>query len=194
MPAGNTRRKMCSAGPTNWPFGNESWRAGSRSRCRWILRPAVFDVRGDNSEVPLPAALVKALEALARREGVTLHAVMLAGFMLLLARYSGQNDVMVGTPLANRNRPELGNLIGFFVNTLPLRRQIDPVRALPSLCERLRPRRCGRSSIRRCRWRRWWTLWRCRATFRGIRCSRSCSRWRARAAHRRVRTGCRWSI
>ena len=91
-----------------------------------FLRPAVFDVRGDNSEVPLPAALVKALEALARREGVTLHAVMLAGFMLLLARYSGQNDVMVGTPLANRNRPELGNLIGFFVNTLPLRRQIDP--------------------------------------------------------------------
>ncbi len=91
-----------------------------------FLRPAVFDVRGDNSEVPLPAALVKVLEALARREGVTLHAVMLAGFMLLLARYSGQNDVMVGTPLANRNRPELGNLIGFFVNTLPLRRQIDP--------------------------------------------------------------------
>ncbi|ASL93450.1 non-ribosomal peptide synthetase [Serratia marcescens] len=90
-----------------------------------FLRPAVFDVRGDNSEVPLPAALVKVLEALARREGVTLHAVMLAGFMLLLARYSGQNDVMVGTPLANRNRPELGNLIGFFVNTLPLRRQID---------------------------------------------------------------------
>lgn len=91
-----------------------------------FLRPAVFDVRGDNSEVSLPAALVKALEALARREGVTLHAVMLAGFMLLLARYSGQNDVMVGTPLANRNRPELENLIGFFVNTLPLRRQIDP--------------------------------------------------------------------
>ncbi|WP_411749983.1 non-ribosomal peptide synthetase [Serratia marcescens] len=91
-----------------------------------FLRPAVFDVRGDNSEVPLPAALVKALEALARREGVTLHAVMLAGFMLLLSRYSGQNDVMVGTPLANRNRPELEDLIGFFVNTLPLRRQIDP--------------------------------------------------------------------
>ncbi|MDI3196694.1 amino acid adenylation domain-containing protein [Serratia ureilytica] len=91
-----------------------------------FLRPAVFDVRGDNSEVSLPAALVKALEALARQEGVTLHAVMLAGFMLLLARYSGQNDVMVGTPLANRNRPELENLIGFFVNTLPLRRQIDP--------------------------------------------------------------------
>ncbi|OQV64398.1 hypothetical protein AK51_31790 [Serratia nematodiphila DZ0503SBS1] len=115
--------------------------------------------------MPLPAALVKALEALARREGVTLHAVMLAGFMLLLSRYSGQNDVMVGTPLANRNRPELEDLIGFFVNTLPLRRQIDPRQASPNLCERLQPRRCGRSSTRRCRWRRWWTLWRCRATF-----------------------------
>lgn len=91
-----------------------------------FLRPAVFDERGDNSEVPLPAALVKALDALARREGVTLHAVMLAGFMLLLSRYSGQNDVMVGTPLANRHRPELENLIGFFVNTLPLRRRLDP--------------------------------------------------------------------
>ncbi|SQI42934.1 Linear gramicidin synthase subunit D [Serratia plymuthica] len=50
----------------------------------------------------LPAELVASLDGLARREGVTLHAVLLAGFTLLLSRYTGQNDVMVGTPLANR--------------------------------------------------------------------------------------------
>ncbi|CAI0737355.1 amino acid adenylation domain-containing protein [Serratia entomophila] len=88
-------------------------------------RSGVFDLRGDNCEARLPAELVSALEALARREGVTLHAVLLAGFSLLLSRYAGQDDVLVGTPLANRSRPELANLIGFFVNTLPLRQQID---------------------------------------------------------------------
>jgi len=88
-------------------------------------RPAFADVRGDNVEVLLPAALIEALRALARRQGVTLHAVTLAGFVLLLSRYTGQDDVVVGSPLANRGQAELENLIGFFVNTLPLRHQLD---------------------------------------------------------------------
>ncbi|CAI0695474.1 Tyrocidine synthase III [Serratia plymuthica] len=89
------------------------------------VRPTAFDVRGDSREVTLPAELVASLDGLARREGVTLHAVLLAGFTLLLSRYTGQNDVMVGTPLANRGRPELEGVIGFFVNTLPLRNRLD---------------------------------------------------------------------
>ncbi|MEE4410184.1 MULTISPECIES: non-ribosomal peptide synthetase [unclassified Serratia (in: enterobacteria)] len=90
-----------------------------------FVRPGAFDVRGDNVEVVLPAELVASLDALARREGVTLHAVLLAGFTLLLSRYTGQDDVMVGTPLANRGRPELEGIIGFFVNTMPLRHRLD---------------------------------------------------------------------
>ncbi|CAO97963.1 non-ribosomal peptide synthetase [Erwinia tasmaniensis] len=89
------------------------------------VRPAAFDTRGDNCNVMLPAPLVTSLALLAREEGVSLHAVMLSAFTLLLARFTGQNDVMVGTPLANRGQPELENLIGFFVNTLPLRNRVD---------------------------------------------------------------------
>lgn len=88
-------------------------------------RPAEFDTRGDNCEVILPATLLASLSLLARAEGVSLHAVMLSAFTLLLARYTGQNDVMTGTPLANRAQPELEDLIGFFVNTLPLRNRVD---------------------------------------------------------------------
>ncbi|WP_045883228.1 non-ribosomal peptide synthetase [Pseudomonas chlororaphis] len=88
------------------------------------VRPASFDVRGSHCEVALPASLVAMLEALARNQGVTLHAVLLAGFTLLLARYTGQDDIMLGIPLANRSQPELEGLIGFFVNSLPLRNQV----------------------------------------------------------------------
>ncbi|HVS00656.1 MAG TPA: amino acid adenylation domain-containing protein, partial [Thermoanaerobaculia bacterium] len=59
--------------------------------------------------------------ALARREGATLFMVLLAGFQALLARYSGQDDLAVGSPVAGRNRVEIEGLIGFFVNTLVLR-------------------------------------------------------------------------
>lgn len=89
------------------------------------VRPATFDTRGDNCDVMLPAHLVASLGLLAREEGVSLHAVMLSAFTLLLARFTGQDDVMVGTPLANRGQPELEDLIGFFVNTLPLRNRVD---------------------------------------------------------------------
>ena len=62
-----------------------------------------------------------ALQALSRREGVTLFMTLLAAFQVLLARYSGQQDVVVGSPIANRTRSDLEGLIGFFVNTLVLR-------------------------------------------------------------------------
>ncbi|WDG51053.1 non-ribosomal peptide synthetase [Pseudomonas chlororaphis] len=99
------------------------------------LRPTFFDARGSHCEVLLAASLVAALESLARKEGVTLHAVLLAGFTLLLARYTNQDDIVVGTPLANRSQPELESLIGFFVNSLPLRNRVPDEL---SVCEFIR--------------------------------------------------------
>ena len=58
---------------------------------------------------------------MSRDEGVTLFMTLLAAFQVLLSRYSGQEDIVVGSPIANRNFAELEPLIGFFVNTLPLR-------------------------------------------------------------------------
>ena len=69
----------------------------------------------------LPPALLARLEALGRQEGATLFMMLLAAFNVLLRRYTGQDDLVVGTPVANRTHHELEPLIGFFVNLLPLR-------------------------------------------------------------------------
>ncbi len=86
----------------------------------------------------LPDDLVQKLSALSRREGVTLFMTMLAGFELLLARYTGQTDVAVGTPIAGRNRAETEGLIGFFVNSLVLRTDLSGNPTLPELLHRIR--------------------------------------------------------
>ncbi|KAB0511220.1 non-ribosomal peptide synthase/polyketide synthase [Pseudomonas extremorientalis] len=88
-------------------------------------RPAVQSYRGARLDIGLDAALVTALKALAQREGVTLFMLMLASFQTLLYRYSGQSDIRVGVPIANRNRAETERLIGFFVNTQVLKADID---------------------------------------------------------------------
>ena len=84
-------------------------------------RPATQSYRGAAEAVELPAGLVEALHRLARRGGATLFMTLLAGFQALLHRWTHQDDVLVGTPVANRVRSELEDLIGFFVNTLVLR-------------------------------------------------------------------------
>jgi amino acid adenylation domain-containing protein len=82
--------------------------------------------------------LTKALRDLCRREGVTLHMLLLAAFQILLHRYTGQDDICVGTPIANRTRSELETLIGFFVNTLVMRADFS---ASPSFSELLKQTR-----------------------------------------------------
>jgi amino acid adenylation domain-containing protein len=82
---------------------------------------AVRGPRGAAYTSRLPETLVAELKALSRREGCTLFMTLLAAFKALLQRYSAQADIIVGTPIANRNRAELEGLIGFFVNTLALR-------------------------------------------------------------------------
>jgi amino acid adenylation domain-containing protein len=88
-------------------------------------RPAVESNRGAIYAFTLPLELANALRGLARREGATLYMTLLAGFTLLLSRYSGQQDLLVGTPVANRNRAEIEDVVGFFVNTLVLRADLS---------------------------------------------------------------------
>ncbi|MFP2933118.1 amino acid adenylation domain-containing protein, partial [Pyxidicoccus sp. 3LG] len=88
-------------------------------------RPAVQSYRGAAHPVHLPRELSAALEALSQREGVTPFMALLAVWQLLLSRYSGQDDIVVGSPIAGRRHSEVEGLIGFFVNTLVLRSRID---------------------------------------------------------------------
>jgi pristinamycin I synthase-3/4 len=85
------------------------------------VRPATHTYRGAGEYLELSPALVENLKTLSRREGVTLYMTLLAAFNVLLARYSGQADICIGTPIAGRTRAETEELIGFFVNTLVLR-------------------------------------------------------------------------
>ncbi len=84
-------------------------------------RPPVPSGRGGWLPVALPAGLPRGLVDLGRGEGATLFMALLAGFAALLHRYSGQDDLTVGSPIASRNHQEIEPLIGCFVNTLPLR-------------------------------------------------------------------------
>ncbi|MDO3410236.1 amino acid adenylation domain-containing protein [Saccharibacillus sp. CPCC 101409] len=84
-------------------------------------RPDKQSFRGDTLRVGIGPALREALQRLADRSGTTLFTVMLAAYGTLLGRYAGQEDVIVGVPVANRSREELHGVIGMFVNTLPLR-------------------------------------------------------------------------
>lgn len=83
-------------------------------------RPPVQTYHGARHSKMLPKQLAKALKALSKREGMTLFMTLLAAFQTLLYRYTGQENIVVGTPIANRNRTEIEGLIGFFVNTLVL--------------------------------------------------------------------------
>ncbi|RIK37175.1 MAG: non-ribosomal peptide synthetase, partial [Chloroflexi bacterium] len=84
-------------------------------------RPPVASFRGDQLDVRLAPALVGGLKRLSAQAGTTLFMTLLAAFTTLLQRYTGQADIVVGAPIAGRNRAELEPLIGFFVNTLVLR-------------------------------------------------------------------------
>ncbi|MBC3246716.1 amino acid adenylation domain-containing protein [Pseudomonas lurida] len=88
-------------------------------------RPAQQSFRGARHDIVLEPALVAGLKALAQREGVTMFMLLLASFQAFLYRYSGQQDIRVGVPIANRNRVETESLIGFFVNTQVLKADLD---------------------------------------------------------------------
>jgi amino acid adenylation domain-containing protein len=88
-------------------------------------RPAIQSYRGKRQFLQLSKQLSEALETLSQREGVTLFMTMLAAFKTLLYHYAQQEDIVVGSPIANRNRSEIEALIGFFVNSLVLRTDLS---------------------------------------------------------------------
>ena len=90
-----------------------------------FARPAVQSFRGSVETRLLPAELTGALRGLSQKASTTLYMTLLAGFQTLLSRYTGQQDIVVGTPVANRTRVELEDLIGFFVNTLVMRANLS---------------------------------------------------------------------
>ncbi|MCP4656782.1 MAG: AMP-binding protein, partial [bacterium] len=101
-------------------------------------RPAMQTFRGSTRPVVLAAELSRSLAALSRRQGVTLYMVLLAAFKVLLSRYSGEEDVVVGSPIAGRNCQEIEGLIGFFVNTLVLRSDLSGDPSLEQLLSGVR--------------------------------------------------------
>ena len=101
-------------------------------------RPPVQTYRGSQYVFILSASLLEALRVLSRREGVTLFMVLLAAFQTLLLRYCGQEDLVVGTPIAGRTRRELHPLIGLFANTLVLRTDLSGNPSFRLLLQRLR--------------------------------------------------------
>ncbi|RNA62698.1 amino acid adenylation domain-containing protein [Chryseobacterium nematophagum] len=88
-------------------------------------RPSVLSYEGNTIRFDISNTLGEELRLLSQDLGVSLYSVMLGGYYLLLSSYSGQNDIVLGTVVANRHHAGLENLIGFFVNTLVLREEID---------------------------------------------------------------------
>jgi amino acid adenylation domain-containing protein len=87
-------------------------------------RQAVADYRGEQKEVKISKEVSEKLREVSRREGVTMYMLLLSVFKVLLYRYSGQEEVVVGTPIANRRRGEMEGLIGLFANTLVVRSKV----------------------------------------------------------------------
>lgn len=106
-------------------------------------RPHAQTFRGATQSRLLPNALTHALKDLSLQKNVTLFMTLLAAFQTLLYRYTGQTDILVGSPIANRNRAELEGLIGFFVNTLVLRTDLSGNPPFGELLNRVRDTTLG---------------------------------------------------
>nr|QEO74622.1 Beta-ketoacyl synthase [uncultured bacterium] len=106
-------------------------------------RPAVQTFRGTSKLFTLPQELTDPLKQLSQRESVTLFMTLLAAFKVLLSRYTGETDILVGSVIANRNRVEIEPLIGFFVNTMILRTDLSGDPTFGELLARVRETALG---------------------------------------------------
>ena len=106
-------------------------------------RPPIESFRGAQQTVVLPKELLESLRKLCRAKASTLFMTLLAAFAVLLSRYSGQQDVVIGTPIAGRNRAEVEKLIGFFVNTLVMRTDLSGDPSFGELLARVRETAMG---------------------------------------------------
>ncbi|WP_329610608.1 condensation domain-containing protein, partial [Pseudomonas syringae] len=107
------------------------------------VRPAVASYRGGHVELKLSVKVTQELKAFAQREGVTLYMVLLGALQVLLARWSGQNDVVVGSPIAGRMEEQTEHMIGFFANTVALRTRLDGDPSFRELLKRVRQTALG---------------------------------------------------
>lgn len=98
---------------------------------------------GSSQALTIAPELSQALLSLSQKEGTTLFMTLLAAFQVLLGRYSNQDDICVGTPIANRNRAETTGLIGFFINTLVLRTDLSGNPTFTELLKRVREAALG---------------------------------------------------
>ncbi|MBV6623046.1 MAG: amino acid adenylation domain-containing protein [Rivularia sp. (in: Bacteria)] len=101
-------------------------------------RPTIPTFKGASHSFILSQDLTKRLRSLSRKKNVTLFMTLLAAFKVLLYRYTNQDDICIGSPIANRNRPEIEKLIGFFVNTLVLRTDLSGNPTFTELLTRVR--------------------------------------------------------
>ncbi len=101
-------------------------------------RPAVMTYNGAMETFVFPNALAKALKVFSNNEGVTLFMTLFAAFNVLLYRYTDQDDIVVGAPIANRNREDIEGLIGFFVNTLVMRTDLSENPGFKTLLRRVK--------------------------------------------------------
>lgn len=101
-------------------------------------RPAVQTYRGNSYRFEISPAILQALRHLSQQAGCTLFMTLLAAFNVLLGRYSNSEDIVVGTPIANRQRAEIEGLIGCFVNTLVLRTDLSDNPTVLELLDRVR--------------------------------------------------------
>ena len=101
-------------------------------------RPPALTGQGSLCRLSIGRELADSLKELSRREGSSLFMTLLTGFSVLLSRYSGQSDIAVGSPIANRNQPEVEGLIGFFVNTLVMRTDLSDNPTFTELLGRVR--------------------------------------------------------
>ncbi|WP_203854785.1 non-ribosomal peptide synthetase, partial [Dactylosporangium siamense] len=106
-------------------------------------RPAVRSTAGAVLDFTVPAEVAEGLRVLSRSVGVSMFMTVFAAFNVLLSRYTGQDDIVVGTPIANRNRTEIEGLVGFFVNTLVLRTDLSGDPTFTELLGRVRAATLG---------------------------------------------------
>ena len=151
-------------------------------------RPLVPSSRGAHLAFLLSPAVTDSLRALSRREEVTLFMTLLAAFQALLHRYTGQDDIAVGSPIAGRDRAEIEGLIGFFVNTLVLRTDSRATRPSASSCTGCARSRWGPTPTRTCRSSNWSTPCSPSGTGAALRSSRCCSRSKAIGTSRSTRS------
>ncbi|GER90192.1 hypothetical protein KDW_43540 [Dictyobacter vulcani] len=101
-------------------------------------RPATQSYHGLHQPIEIPAALIEKLKIVGQQQGATLFMTLLSAFKILLYRYSQQEDIVIGTPIANRTQAEIEDLIGFFVNTLVLRTDLGGNPSFRELVKRVR--------------------------------------------------------